>query len=446
MLFAVETAVRIRDARTSTERANMWLPAFNSRAQYKRLREIDFTSSKKKKKRMDLIQPEINGQDKCETLPQAALPLMPAPTEDELNMFYSKVAASGVKPAILMVHPQYSALFEAPRNKEPQLFRNLACPEACSEDLVALFSRAEKFLEEIVISREMVEHVESSTRNQAKCAMWYAYRAGRITASVMKSVCCTSTDKPSVSLLKKICHPDQHKFSTPATTWGIDHEADAISSYVAEMRKQHASFTHSKSGLWLCSEHPYVAASPDASVECACCGKGTLEVKCPHSAATKGMHEASKNSDFCLELVNGSLRLKRAHAYYYQVQTKMGVCGVAYCDFVVWTPTELYIERVLKDDAFFQNMLASARKFFTHVVLPELFTECFTTKDTVKPTSSSDKDSCYCQGPESGKMVACDGDQCSYRWFHYTCLGIKRAPKEKVWLCRDCVAQKRSHQ
>lgn len=158
------------------------------------------------------------------------------------------------------------------------------------------------------------------------------------------------------------------------------------------------------------------------------------------------MHEASKNSDFCLELVNGSLRLKRAHAYYYQVQTKMGVCGVAYCDFVVWTPTELYIERVLKDDAFFQNMLASARKFFTHVVLPELFTECFTTKDTVKPTSSSDKDSCYCQGPESGKMVACDGDQCSYRWFHYTCLGIKRAPKEKVWLCRDCVAQKRSHQ
>ncbi|KAH9381984.1 hypothetical protein HPB48_000970 [Haemaphysalis longicornis] len=91
----------------------------------------------------------------CESLPQAALPVTPAPTEDQLNMFYSRLAASGVKPEILMVHPQYSALCEAPRNKEPQLFRNLACPEACSEDLVSLISRAEKFVEEI-ISREMV--------------------------------------------------------------------------------------------------------------------------------------------------------------------------------------------------------------------------------------------------------------------------------------------------
>ncbi|KAH9361715.1 hypothetical protein HPB48_005132 [Haemaphysalis longicornis] len=136
-----------------------------------------------------------------------------------------------------------------------------------------------------------------------------------------------------------------HKFSTPATTWALDHEADAINSYVAEMKKQHASFAASKSGLWLCSDHPYIAASPDASVQCACCGKGTLEVKCPHSAANKGMLAASETSDFCLEFVDRSLRLKRAHAYSYQVQTQMGVCGVAYCDFVVWTPMELHIEK-----------------------------------------------------------------------------------------------------
>ncbi|KAH9366634.1 hypothetical protein HPB48_018162 [Haemaphysalis longicornis] len=38
-LFAVETAVRIRDARTCTEKTNVWLPAHNSRAQYKRLKD-----------------------------------------------------------------------------------------------------------------------------------------------------------------------------------------------------------------------------------------------------------------------------------------------------------------------------------------------------------------------------------------------------------------------
>ncbi|KAH9373828.1 hypothetical protein HPB48_007450 [Haemaphysalis longicornis] len=124
------------------------------------------------------------------------------------------------------------------------------------------------------------------------------------------------------------------------------------------------------------------------------------------------MLAASETSDFCLELVDGSLHLKRDHAYFYQVQTQVGVCGVAYCDLVVWTPMELHIKRVLRDHTFVQKMLASTRKFFTHVILPELFTECFTMKDTIKPTSDSDKDSfCYCQVPESGKMLACDGDQ-----------------------------------
>ncbi|KAH9381985.1 hypothetical protein HPB48_000969 [Haemaphysalis longicornis] len=181
------------------------------------------------------------------------------------------------------------------------------------------------------------------------------------------------------------------------------------------MRKQHASFAHSKSGLWLCSEHPYVVASPDASVECVMLRKRHTRGQVPPCSCFERNARSKQKFTFVLSSSIGACSLKRAHAYYYQVQTQMGVCGVAYCDFVVWTPTELHIKRVLKGDTFFQNMLASAVKFFTHVILPELFTECFTTKDTVKPTSSRNKDSfCYCQGPESGKMVACDGDQCSY--------------------------------
>ncbi|KAH9373827.1 hypothetical protein HPB48_007451 [Haemaphysalis longicornis] len=195
------------------------------------------------------MQPEANGQDRCESLPQAVLPIRHARTQEELNLFYKRVAAAGIKPAILMVHPHYSALFQAPQNKKVQLLRNLSCQEASSEDLGSLICRAEKFLEELIISQEMVQHVESSTREQSKCTMRYAYRAGRITASVMKSVRCTSIKTPSISLLKKICHPEMHKFSTPATTSGLDYEADAINSYVAEMKKQHASFAHSISGM-----------------------------------------------------------------------------------------------------------------------------------------------------------------------------------------------------
>ncbi|KAH7980513.1 hypothetical protein HPB49_016812 [Dermacentor silvarum] len=127
-------------------------------------------------------------------------------------------------------------MFEPPRNREPPFFCNLLCPEARSEDLPALVSRSEKFLAELQVSEEMVNYVESSTRMQSRFPKWYAYRAGRITASVMKSVCCTSTDTPSVSLIKRICYPDKQKFSTSATAWGLRHEADALCSYTRERK------------------------------------------------------------------------------------------------------------------------------------------------------------------------------------------------------------------
>ena len=40
------------------------------------------------------------------------------------------------------------------------------------------------------------------------------------------------------------------------------------------------NFTITKaSGLNLCKEKPFLAASPDGIVECDCCGKGILEIK-----------------------------------------------------------------------------------------------------------------------------------------------------------------------
>lgn len=258
----------------------------------------------------------------------------------------------------------------------------LTCPEAQYEDLPALVSRSETFLAQARVN-EMIRYVESTTRMQSNCPKWYAYRTHRITASVMKTVCCTSIDTPSVSLIKMICYPDKHKFSTAATARGLQHKADALCSYATERKKHLVNFSYSKSGVWLGEQNPFIAASPDALVQCACCGKGTVEVKCPLYLVTGGLQEARSKTDFCLEYANENLQIKRTHSYYYQIQTPMAVCRSAYCDFVVWSPTFLHIERVPRDDAFFQGVLSQAEKFFTHVILPELFAEHFTRKETV---------------------------------------------------------------
>ena len=44
----------------------------------------------------------------------------------------------------------------------------------------------------------------------------------------------------------------------------------------------HVNFTIAKSGLVLNPEWPHLGASPDDIVQCDCCGKGVVEIKCPY--------------------------------------------------------------------------------------------------------------------------------------------------------------------
>ncbi|KAG8627637.1 hypothetical protein KVT40_005120 [Elsinoe batatas] len=47
---------------------------------------------------------------------------------------------------------------------------------------------------------------------------------------------------------------------------------------------------------------------------------------------------------------------------------------------------------------------------------------------------------CYCNGPDEGEMIACDGG-CEKEWFHFKCTGLEEMPgKDEKWYCDDCKA------
>lgn len=52
-LFAVDTGVKMKNDVTCTGKENAWLPAHVEKVQFKRLKDIDFTSSKGKKRLLD---------------------------------------------------------------------------------------------------------------------------------------------------------------------------------------------------------------------------------------------------------------------------------------------------------------------------------------------------------------------------------------------------------
>lgn len=50
---------------------------------------------------------------------------------------------------------------------------------------------------------------------------------------------------------------------------------------------------------------------------------------------------------------------------------------------------------------------------------------------------------CTCRRPFFGDMVACESPECEVEWYHYSCVGLRAAPKGK-WTCPECTQKGRS--
>lgn len=122
-------------------------------------------------------------------------------------------------------------------------------------------------------------------------------------------------------------------------------EDTARKCYIEEMSKGHTNFFARLSGLVVRPEHLHIGASPDGIVSCSCCGRGTLEIKCPY-IYREGLTSCNEDPQFCLDTTG---QLKRNHPYYYQVQQQIFVCDVHYSDFVVWTKQVMVINRIVRD-------------------------------------------------------------------------------------------------
>lgn len=59
--------------------------------------------------------------------------------------------------------------------------------------------------------------------------------------------------------------------------------------------------------------------------------------------------------------------------------------------------------------------------------------------DVVLPETTDENEPlyCLCNRVSFGNMVECSNEACSIEWFHFGCVGMKKAPKGK-WFCPKC--------
>ncbi len=195
----------------------------------------------------------------------------------------------------------------------------------------------------------------------------------------MKSVCHTESSNPSQSLVKAISYPEAFKFYSKSTSWGCKHEKKVRQVYTKKMLENHRDFSVSDSGLMINPKWPFLGASPDGVVNCYCCNRGVVEIKCPYCHRNYDIVESTIDKKFCLKKNEcGICYLDMTHSYYYKVQTQINICEVDYCNFVVCTFPEgqcelhIHIERINTDDEFWSVCVEKSSEFFKVCILPEL--------------------------------------------------------------------------
>ena len=78
--------------------------------------------------------------------------------------------------------------------------------------------------------------------------------------------------------------------SSAALSWGKKMEPIARKHYIAYhrlMTNKHTGVQCTETGLWVSTEHPFIAASPDGIISCKQCGTGLSKVKNPFTHCKK---------------------------------------------------------------------------------------------------------------------------------------------------------------
>uniref|UniRef100_A0A1A8UK67 YqaJ viral recombinase domain-containing protein n=1 Tax=Nothobranchius furzeri TaxID=105023 RepID=A0A1A8UK67_NOTFU len=330
---------------------------------------IDFSSAKSKKLKLDR---SIDGRTTDSKPVKSLLCPRVKKGSETYNRFIDALSKNCPKSAALMAREPYYKEFIPKSSMLPKTVLDYRTSETLHLPPKELAELCQEFqFEELTPSQ--VQAVETATRDQSASRIWFRQRAGRITASKMRRVLRTSPQQPSKSLIMAICYPEAYRFTTDATSYGCQHESQARGAYEKLMGREHTGFSCVNSGLWLNPRWPYMGSSPDGVVTCDCHGTGICEIKCPHSEQDEpSLRLCAGRRGFCLIGEGDHVTLDRNHDYYFQVQAQLHIVKAEYSDFVVWNHKDLFVERILPDVGFWEDVIPKVECFFRNSILPEI--------------------------------------------------------------------------
>jgi hypothetical protein len=221
------------------------------------------------------------------------------------------------------------------------------------------------------LTSDEIANIEAATIGQSENEAWHRYRKGRITASnfyrvytkvesiISTGVYANTAEKLVESLLGSNKPPE----NLPSLKYGRNMESTAKERYLMYFQEKHRETSIRECGLFIHETKQYIGASPDSLVECACCGKGVLEIKCPSSIISKIPNP--ENVSYLVSK-NGQVTLKENHKYFAQVQGQMAITKRRWCHFFVYTQVGQHFETILFNESYWQKLEENLTWFFAN--------------------------------------------------------------------------------
>ena len=220
--------------------------------------------------------------------------------------------------------------------------------------------------------------LEECTRGQSDTEAWIEQRKGGITGSVAHDVLtkyktlttANNRSKDVTHLVRCIMGEMPLNENIPALKYGRMTETIALRAYESDMIKNgHTNVKISLAGLFVDKNKIYIGASPDALVECDCCGKGLVEIKCPLSVA----HENPANVKLAyVKEDSQGLIVNPNHAHYTQMISQMAVTNRSWCDLFVYTHHGHLRIRQEFDESRWNAVVRAADHFYCRYISPAL--------------------------------------------------------------------------
>ena len=254
------------------------------------------------------------------------------------------------------------------------------------EDFLHISKTTEEFLMHMEYFPSHVEEIEKQTLGQSNNPLWFAVRKHTITASKAHAV---KTKMASIERAKA-----QNNFldmnaifesisgrgpmlDLPALRYGKAMESETVAVFLGTFKRAHQGVLASDCGIFICRDRPFIGRSPDRIIQCNCCGKFCLKIKCPFSIRDKSPNDTASDIKYLEHNSAGLLALKRNNMYFAQCQIQMGVKGMQKSYFVVRTAHAIFIELLAFDKDFWEDIKRKLQISILIIMHPHYFHSIF---------------------------------------------------------------------